>query len=109
MECHDDLDALKALRMQIDQELLDLSFLSEGESTGQRQLNKSTSAPDLRKLQVTVADMESSSVCSVDDLSQGSAGATRFLGTSSSSSGNPNGGFVAVDIKRSKEWIDTYL
>lgn len=108
MECRDDIDALEALRMQIDQELLDLSFLSEGESLGQRQLTKSTSAPDLRNLQVTVADMESSSVCSVDDLSQGCTGATRFLGTSSSSSGNPNG-FVAVDVKRSKEWLDTYL
>ena len=108
MECRDDIDALKALRMQIDQELLDLSFLSEGESLGQRELTKSTSAPDLRNLQVTVADMESSSVCSVDDLSQGCMGATRFLGTSSSSSGNPNG-FVVVDVKRSKEWLDTYL
>lgn len=108
MECHDELDALKALRTQIDQELLDLSFLSEGESLGQRELRKSTSAPDLRNLQVTVADIESSSVCSVDDLSQGSAGAVRFLGTSSSSSGNPNG-FVPMDVKRSKEWLDTYL
>ena len=75
---------------------------------GQRKLRKSTSVPDLRNLQVTVADMESSSVCSVDDLSQGSAGAVRFLGTSSSSTGNQNG-FVAVDVKRSKEWLDTYL
>jgi len=108
VECRDELDALKALRTQIDQELLDLSFLSEGESLGQRELRKSTSAPDLRNLQVTVTDMESSSVCSVDDLSQGSAGAVRFLGTSSSSSGNANG-FVAVDVKRSKEWLDTYL
>lgn len=108
MECRDDLDALHALRIQIDQELLDLSFLSEGENMGQRELRKSTSVPDLRNLQVTVTDMESSSVCSVDDLSQGSAGAARFLGTSSSGSGNQNG-FVALEVKRSKEWLDTYL
>lgn len=108
MECHDDVDALQALRIQIDQELLDLSFLSEGESLGRRELRKSTSAPDLRNLQVTVTDMESSSICSVDDLSQGSAGAARFLGTSRSGSENQNG-FVPMDVKRSKEWLDTYL
>ena len=108
MECRDDIDALQALRIQIDQELLDLSFLSDGESIGRRELTKSTSAPDLRNLHLTVTDMESSSVCSVDDLSQGSVGAVRFLGTSTSSSENRNG-FVIVDVKRSKEWLDTYL
>lgn len=107
MECRDDIDALRALRIQIDQELLDLSFVSEGESLGQRELRKSTSAPDLRSLQVTVTDMESSSVCSVDDLSQGSTGAGQFLGRRLSRGENQNG-FGAMD-KRSKEWLDTYL
>ncbi|KAJ7371061.1 hypothetical protein OS493_028224 [Desmophyllum pertusum] len=65
VECRDDIDALQALRIQIDQELLDLSFLSDGESIGRRELTKSTSAPDLRNLHLTVTDMESSSVCSV--------------------------------------------
>ena len=106
MECRDDIDSLHALRMQIDRELLDLSFLSDGESMGQ--VKKSSSAPDLRNLHLTVTDMESSSVCSVDDLSQGSLGAARFLGPSTSGCKNRNG-FVTTDVKRSKEWLDTYL
>ena len=98
MECRDDIASLHALRVQIDRELLDLS-LSDAESMGQRELAKSSSAPDLRNLPVTVRDMETSSVCSVDDLSQGSLGAELFLGASTS----------ACDVKRSKEWLDTYL
>lgn len=99
MECRDDIASLHALRVQIDRELLDLSFLSDAESMGQGELTKSSSAPDLRNLSVTVRDMETSSVCSVDDLSQGSLGAELFLGASTS----------ACDVKRSKEWLDTYL
>lgn len=99
MECRDDIASLHALRVQIDRELLDLSFLSDAESMGQRELAKSSSAPDLRNLPVTVRDMETSSVCLVDDLSQGSLGAELFLGASTS----------ACDVKRSKEWLDAYL
>lgn len=98
IDCRDDVDALEALRLHIDQELLDLSFLSDGESVGRRELRKTTSAPDLRNLHITVADLESSSICTVDDLSQESTGAVR-----SSKHYSDN------DVKHSKEWLDTFL
>ena len=98
MDCRDDIDALEALRQHIDQELLDLSFLSDGGSLERRELKKSTSAPDLRDFHITVTDMESSSVCIVDDLSQESSGAVR------SSTHQPYG-----DVKQSKGWLDTFL
>lgn len=108
VERRDDIDSLNALRIQIDRELLDLSFLSDAESMGQRELTKSSSAPDLRNFHVTVADMETSSVCSVDDLSHGSLGTECFLGANTSARENRNG-FVPADVKRSKEWLDTCL
>lgn len=107
MEYHDDVDALEALRLHIDQELMDLSFTSDGGSLGTRDLKKTTSAPDLRNLHLTVKDLETSSVCSVDDLSPrnspGSEGAVRENG-SASQDGNVKG-----NMKQSKEWLDTFL
>ena len=107
VEYHDDVDALEALRLHIDQELMDLSFTSEGGSLGTRDLKKTTSAPDLRNLHLTVKDLETSSVCSVDDLSPrnspGSVGAVRENG-SASRDGNVKG-----NMKQSKEWLDTFL
>ena len=102
MDYRDDIDALEALRLHIDQELLDLAFLSDGGSSGLRELKKTTSAPDLRSLHVTVTDMETSSVCTVDDLSQGSVGAVRN-GTYYRDNG------VNGNLKRSREWLDTFL
>lgn len=107
VEYHDDVDALEALRLHIDQELMDLSFTSDGGSLGTRDLKKTTSAPDLRNLHLTVKDLETSSVCSVDDLSPrnspGSVGAVRENG-SPSRDGNVKG-----NMKQSKEWLDTFL
>ena len=107
VEYHDDVDALEALRLHIDQELMDLSFTSEGGSLGTRDLKKTTSAPDLRNLHLTVKDLETSSVCSVDDLSPrnspGSVGAVRENG-SASRDGNVKG-----NMEQSKEWLDTFL
>ncbi|XP_015780393.1 PREDICTED: uncharacterized protein LOC107358288 [Acropora digitifera] len=100
--CNDDIDALEALRLHIDQELLDISFLSDGESLGRRELKKTTSAPDLRNLNVTVRDMETSSVCAVDDLSQGSVGAVHNGVTQRSNDPRTN-------LKLSKEWLETFL
>lgn len=100
--CNDDIDALEALRLHIDQELLDISFLSDGESLGRRELKKTASAPDLRNLNVTVRDMETSSVCAVDDLSQGSVGAVQSGVTQRSNDPRAN-------LKLSKEWLETFL
>ena len=107
MEYHDDVDALEALRLHIDQELIDLSFTSDGGSLGTRDLKKTTSAPDLRNLHLTVKDLETSSVCSVDDLSPrnspGSVGVVRENGSASRDSN------VKGNMKQSKEWLDTFL
>ena len=97
VEYHDDVDALEALRLHIDQELMDLSFASDGGSSGRREMRKTTSAPDLRNLHLVVKEMETSSVCTVDDLSPESVGAVR---TNDSVKGN---------LKHSKEWLDTFL
>lgn len=100
IDCSDDVDALEALRLQIDQELLDISFLSEGESLGRREVKKTASAPDLRNLQINVTDLETSSVCTVDDLSQGSVGVARSGDAQRNVKGN---------LKLSKEWLETFL
>lgn len=92
MDCNDDVDALETLRLHIDQELLDISFLSDGESLGRRELKKTSSAPDLRNL----------NVCAVDDLSQGSVGAVHSGVTQRSNDPRTN-------LKQSKEWLETFL
>ena len=104
MDCRDDIDALEALRLHIDQELLDLSFLSDGGSSGRRELRKTSSVPDLRNLHITITDMETSSVCTVDDLSQGSPAAVRTRNSAFHRDSNTKN-----NLKHSKEWLDTFL
>ena len=96
MDCRDELDALEALGLQIDRELLSLAIMQQDPEPN---LRKVSSAPDLRDLNVTISDMELSGMCTVNDLSHDPLGVV-------AEGERPSDKLYLGD---SKEWLDTFL